>query len=176
MCKECQDKTNKQSNETDSKKMNRRNFLQNSLKALTAVAVIELGAAGMLFLRAHSLEGEFGGIMTLGEIDEFTPGTVVEYEDGNFFLVRKDDGGFMAVYRRCPHLGCTVQWVSNKQKFFCPCHAASFDPNGEFENEPVSRALDTFRVFFEDGMVKVDTSQTTAREHHSPTDISYPTS
>ncbi len=160
----------------EAEKLSRRNFITSGLKALTAIAAIELGAAGLLFLKAHSLEGEFGGIMTAGEIDEFTPGSVVEYEDGNFFLVRKDDGGFLAVYRRCPHLGCTVQWVDKKQKFFCPCHAASFDPNGEFENQPVSRALDTFRVFFEDGMVKVDTTQTQMREHFSDQDISYPNS
>lgn len=165
---------NNQQTENNQEKMDRRRFLQNSLKALTAVAAIELGVAGMLFLRSRSLDGEYGGIMTVGNIDDYTPGSVVEYEDGNFFLVRVDDGGFMAVYRRCPHLGCTVQWVDKKQKFFCPCHAASFDPYGEFENQPVSRALDTFRVFFEDGFVKVDTSQTILREHHSLADISYP--
>ena len=153
--------------------ISRRNFLQGSLKALTALAAIELGAAGLLFLRARSLDGEYGGIMTVGKVEDFTPGSVVEYEDGNFFLVRVEDGGFMAVYRRCPHLGCTVQWVAKKQKFFCPCHAASFDPYGEFENQPVARALDTFKVFFEDDMVKVDTSQMRTREHHSAQDISY---
>lgn len=152
---------------------NRRKFFQLSLKALGGLAVAELGAAGLLFLRARSLEGEFGGVMTLGRVEDFTPGSVVEYEEGNFFLVCDEDGGFMAVYRRCPHLGCTIKWVASENRFHCPCHAATFDPHGEFESQIVSRALDTFPVVFENGMVKVDTSIVQTREHHTQADISY---
>lgn len=152
----------------------RRNFLQAGLKVLGVLAVVEIGAAGLLFLRARSLEGHFGGVITVGAVDEFTPGAVVEFAEGNFYLVRTKDGGFMAIYRRCPHLGCTVNWVAEKEKFFCPCHAASFDQNGEYENEMVSRAMDTFPVIFEDGLVKVDTSQVQTRQHHAPENIKYP--
>jgi cytochrome b6-f complex iron-sulfur subunit len=153
--------------------MNRRNFLQTSLKALGALAALELGGAGLLFLRSYSLDGEFGGVMTLGKVDEFTNGSVVEYEDGNLYLVRDDNGGFMAIYRRCPHLGCTVKWSSADEKFYCPCHSATFDEHGEFKNQLVSRALDTFPVSFSNGMVKVDTSALQMREHHAPEDIKY---
>ncbi len=154
-------------------KITRRNFLQSSLKALGALAAIELGGAGLLFLRSHTLDGEFGGVITVGAAEEFIPGSVVEYEEGNFFLVRRDDGGFLSIYRRCPHLGCTVKWVPEKEKFYCPCHSASFDPNGDFQNQIVSRALDTFPVSIEKGMVKVDTSQVNMREKYQPQDICY---
>lgn len=154
-------------------KITRRNFLQSSLKALGALAVIELGGAGFLFLRSHTLDGEFGGVITVGAVEEFIRGSVVEYEEGNFFLVRKEDGGFLSIYRRCPHLGCTVKWVAEKEKFYCPCHSASFDPNGDFQNQIVSRALDTFPVSIDKGMVKVDTSKVITREKHSPEDIAY---
>jgi cytochrome b6-f complex iron-sulfur subunit len=152
----------------------RRNFLQAGLKVLGVLAVVEVGAAGLLFLRARSLEGKFGGVITVGKVDEFKPGTVVEFDDGNFYLVCTNDGGFMAIYRRCPHLGCTVNWVPQKEKFFCPCHAASFDQYGEYESQVVSRAMDTFQVNFEDGLVKVDTSQVQTRQHHNPENIKYP--
>ncbi len=151
----------------------RRSFLQAGLKVLGAVAVLEMGAAGFLFLRARSLEGRYGGVMTLGAVNDFTPGSVVEFEEGNFFLIRTLDGGFLAISRRCPHLGCTVNWVAQKEKFYCPCHAASFDQYGEYHSNLVSRAMDIYAISFEDGMVKVDTSNVQQRKHHLPEHISY---
>lgn len=152
----------------------RRNFLQAGLKVLGALAAVEVGAAGLLFLQARSLDGSFGGVITVGAIDEFAPGSVIEFKEGNFYLICTEDAGFMAIYRRCPHLGCTVNWVPQKEKFFCPCHAASFDEFGNYENEMVSRAMDIFPVVFEDGMVKVDTSQVQSRQYHTPENIRYP--
>ena len=153
--------------------LSRRKFLQTGLKVLGGLALLELGGASLLYLRARSLEGEFGGIITVGKVDEFPPGSVVEIEDANFYLVPDAEGGFMAIYRRCPHLGCTVNWISKKGKFYCPCHAASFDQHGEFNSQLVSRALDIFPVFFENGMVKVDTVQVQARPHHLSEHVVY---
>ena len=157
-----------------SKNVSRRDFLGLSLKALGGLAAIELGAAGILFLRSRSLAGEFGGVMTIGKIEEFTPGSVVEVEDGNFYLICTEDSGFLAVYRRCPHLGCTVNWMENEQKFLCPCHSATFAKTGDFNNKLVARALDYFPVIFEKGMVKVDTTAPIVREQHLPQHVSYP--
>lgn len=156
------------------KNVSRRDFLGISLKALGGLAAIELGAAGILFLRSRSASGEFGGIMTIGKIEEFKPGSVVEVEDGNFYLICTEDSGFMAVYRRCPHLGCTVRWMENEEKFLCPCHSATFSKTGDFNNKLVARALDYFPVFFEKGMVKVDTTAPIVREEHLPQHVSYP--
>ena len=153
--------------------VSRRHFLETSLKVLLGVAALELGAAGILFLRARSLEGKFGGVITAGRVEDFTAGSVVEFDEENFYLVVAANKGFMAIYRRCPHLGCTVNWVASKEKFFCPCHAASFDPNGDRLSTVVTRALDTFPVFFEEGLVKVDTSKVVSRERHLPQHFSY---
>ena len=152
----------------------RRGFLQNSLKVLGALVVIEAGAAGFLFLRARSLEGRYGGVITLGEIAAFTRGSVIEYQEGNFYLICTRDGGFMAMSRRCPHLGCTVNWVAQKERFYCPCHAAAFDANGEYFSQIASRSMDLYPIQFEDGMIKVDTSRIERREHHLPEHVSYP--
>lgn len=152
----------------------RRAFLQGALKILGGILVLELGGAGVLFLRSRSLDGTFGGLINAGPITNFTPGSVTEFEDGNFFLICTTDGGFMAIYRRCPHLGCTVEWIGEKDKFYCPCHSASFDHNGEYQTSIVSRSLDTFPILFEDGMVKVNTAMPQNREHHTPEHISYP--
>jgi cytochrome b6-f complex iron-sulfur subunit len=154
-------------------KLSRRDFLQTGLKAIGALAALELAGGALIYLRSHTLEGEFGGIITAGYADEFPAGSVTEFEEGNFFLIRDEKDGFMAIYRRCPHLGCTVKWIESTKKFLCPCHAAAFELTGDFENQLVTRALDIFPVSFESGKVKVDTSQVVMREHHRPEDVSY---
>jgi len=129
--------------------------------------------ASLMFLRARSLQGEYGGTMTAGSVEDFPAGSVTEFEDGNFFLVRSSDGGFLAIYRRCPHLGCTVKWVEDQERFYCPCHASSFDKHGDFINQPVPRALDSFTVQIEENQVQVDTSKLIQREYFSPEELVY---
>lgn len=153
--------------------LTRRNFLKLGLGALSAVAALELGGVGILFLKARSQEGTFGGKITAGTVEDFPKGSVTEFEDGNFYLIRSQDGGFLSVYRRCPHLGCTVDWVEAKQRFYCPCHASSFDMYGDFVSQPVPRALDSFAITIRDGQVVVDTSQLTRRERFSPEQLTF---
>lgn len=37
---------------------------------------------------------------------------------------------FVALSSTCPHLGCRVNWEGQHNRFFCPCHNGSFDPEG----------------------------------------------
>jgi cytochrome b6-f complex iron-sulfur subunit len=157
----------------EASKLTRRNFLGLGLGVLSTLAVLEIGGASVMFLRARSLEGEYGGTMTAGAVEDFPPGSVTEFEDGNFFLVRASDGGFLAIYRRCPHLGCTVKWVEDKERFYCPCHASSFDKHGDFIDQPVPRALDAFSIEIEDDCVQIDTSKLIQRETFSPDELVY---
>jgi len=142
-----------------SEHLSRRNFLKIGLVGLSAVAGFEIGSVGLMYMRSRSLEGEFGGVITAGELNNFPPGSVTEFPNDGFFLVRYEDGGFRALYRRCPHLGCTVDWVPEEERFYCPCHGSSFDKTGNFDSPPVPRALDTFPVDIQDAMVMVDTSR-----------------
>lgn len=144
--------------------LSRRNFLKMGFGALGALALLEVGGASLLFMKPRSLEGEFGGLVTAGPVDSFPSGSVVEFPDGRFFLVRSSEGGFLAVYRRCTHLGCSVNWEAEQNRFFCPCHASSFDQHGDVENPPAPRALDTFPVQIKDEQVIVDTSRGQSRE------------
>ena len=153
--------------------LTRRNFLQLGLGALSAVAFVETGIAGFMFLRSRSLEGGFGGTIKAGAVDSFPPGSVTEFPEENFYLVRDREGGFLAVYRRCPHLGCTVSWNGEDERFLCPCHASSFDIYGDFSSKPVPRALDIFPVSIDSTVVKVDTSQIQQRESFSPDQLVY---
>jgi cytochrome b6-f complex iron-sulfur subunit len=153
--------------------VSRRDFLKLGIGALSALAVLEVGGASLLFMQPRSLEGSFGGIVDAGQSDSFPPGSVVEFPDGRFFLVRSQDGGFLAVYQRCTHLGCSVTWEADEGRFFCPCHASSFDANGDVENPPAPRALDTFPIAVEDGRVMVDTGRIRTRDNFATEQLAY---
>jgi len=154
-------------------KLSRRDFLKLGVGALSALALLEVSGASLLFLQPRSLDGEFGGQVIAGLVDSFPPGSVVEFPDGRFYLIHAPDGGFLAVYRRCTHLGCSVSWEPAQNHFFCPCHASSFDIVGDVENPPAPRALDTFPVYIDAGQVIVDTSSIQTRDNFAPDQLVY---
>ena len=41
----------------------------------------------------------------------------------------------------CPHLGCPVRWMSEKQLYLCPCHGSLFDINGGWVGGPAPRPM-----------------------------------
>ncbi|MCA9958478.1 MAG: Rieske (2Fe-2S) protein, partial [Anaerolineales bacterium] len=137
------------------------------------LAVMEIGGASLLFMQPRSLEGQFGGVVAAGLAESFPAGSVTEFPDGRFYLIRADSGGFLAVYTRCTHLGCTVSWQPEQNHFFCPCHASSFDVHGDVENPPAPRALDTFAVEIRDGQVMVNTATITRRDTFTSEQLVY---
>ena len=157
----------------ESQGLPRRNFLKMGIRVLSAVAILEIGAASLLYLEPRDLDGEFGGLVTAGAVDTFPPGSVTEFPTGRFFLIRVEDGGFLAVHSRCPHLGCNVNWSAEQNHFHCPCHASSFDFYGDLTNPPVPRPLDIFPVEIEEAAVRVDTSRLLKREQFSPEQLAY---
>jgi cytochrome b6-f complex iron-sulfur subunit len=145
----------------------RRETLRRLWRVLGIVALAETGAAVGIYLwprKPKPREGAYGGVVTAGPVGSFDPGTVTAFAKGQFYLVRLKDGGFLALSRRCTHLGCTVPWSEVDRKFACPCHASSFGETGEVLSAPAPRPLDLYRVTFEDGVVRVDTSVAITRD------------
>ena len=153
--------------------VSRRGFLKLGVGALGVIAALEVGGASVLFIQSRAEAGRSGRVVEAGKVKRFPPGSVTEFPDAGFFLIRAHDGGFLAVHRRCPHLGCTVDWKPGYDRFFCPCHGANFDFYGNFEGPPVPRSLDTFAVLIEDERVRVDTSRMQMRERYSPEQLVY---
>ncbi len=70
----------------------------------------------------------------------------------------------LALYRKCPHLGCQVPGLCDELKrFTCRCHGSTYNILGEKLKEgPADRGLDRFAVEIEaNGVVVIDTSQYT---------------
>jgi cytochrome b6-f complex iron-sulfur subunit len=160
-------------NGAQSSQVSRRDFLKLGLGTLSALAILEVGGASLLFMQPRRMEGDFGGPVNAGPVDDFPLGSVVEFPDGRFFVIRSPEGGFLAVYQRCTHLGCSVSWETDKNRFFCPCHASSFDIHGDVENPPAPRALDTFAVTIDQGQVIVDTGRVQTRDAFTQEQLVY---
>ena len=139
----------------------RRRFLIGVWIGLGVVALAELFWIVFSFLRPgrqRMVQQPVGKVLVAGPVEQFDPGTVTAFREGKFYLVRLDDGGFLALHRQCTHLGCTVPWIAEQGRFACPCHASVFDVRGEVLSPPAPRPLDLFPVRIENGIVKVDTT------------------
>ena len=67
--------------------------------------------------------------------------------------------GVVALYQKCPHLGCRVPECKTSQWFECPCHGSQFNRVGEKKGGPAPRGMDHFIVAVSaSGDVVIDTS------------------
>lgn len=155
---------------------NRRRFLKKFWVVLGIVALAEMIGVIAAYLRPgkHKADAEsVSRIITAGPADDFEKDSVTAFRRGQFYLVCLADGGFMALSRKCTHLGCTVPWVASEKKFICPCHSSVFDISGSVVKSPAPRPLDMFAVMIENGIVKVDTNKKTKRSSFEPSQAVY---
>ena len=68
--------------------------------------------------------------------------------------------GIYALSTICTHLGCTPNWLSNENKFKCPCHGSGFYKTGINFEGPAPRPLERYRISLaEDGQILIDKSK-----------------
>lgn len=161
----------------DNKNRSRRTFLNGLWLGLGGLALIEMLVVTFSFFRPRKPSPEASGANTIivaGKVDRFEPGTVSAFVQGKFYLARLEDGGFLAMSRRCTHLSCTVPWVPAENKFVCPCHSSEFDIRGEVIQPPAPRALDLYPVDIRNNIVSVDTGKPLKRSVFESNQASYP--
>ena len=154
----------------------RREFLNKFWKGLGVVAVIEFTAVFFGFLFSGKSEDENKKpkqLFDAGNINSFQNNSVTVFRGGRFYLVRLDDGGFLALSLRCTHLGCSIEWEDDKNRFICPCHASAFEINGNVQNPPAPSALDYFPVIIQNGNVMVDIGTKLKRNRFSKDQAAY---
>src|SRR5262245_37622444 len=66
--------------------------------------------------------------------------------------------GFVALYQKCPHLGCRVPWCQTSQWFECPCHGSKYNRVGEKKGGPAPRGMDRFSMEVSGKDIVVDTA------------------
>ena len=168
------DETNEEAVATEP---SRRSFLNKLWIGLGLVALAEVVAIVFSFLRSNkskTREADSQAMVAAGAVSTFEVNSVTAFVRGRFYLARLEDGGFLALSRKCTHLGCTVPWVEKEKKFACPCHGSAFDITGEVINSPAPRPLDIYPVSIENNIVKVDTSKPIKRNQFRAEHVSYP--
>ena len=66
--------------------------------------------------------------------------------------------GYVALYQKCPHLGCRVPWCQTSQWFECPCHGSKYNRVGEKKGGPAPRGMDRFSMEVAGNNIVVDTA------------------
>lgn len=67
------------------------------------------------------------------------------------------EAGVIALYQKCPHLGCRVPECKSSQWFECPCHGSQYNRVGEKKGGPAPRGMDHFGVAINNGVLVIDT-------------------
>jgi cytochrome b6-f complex iron-sulfur subunit len=161
-------------NPRNRKKITRREFVG----IVWGISVVGLfGQAGLAlskFFKPRMPPDGFGSEVVAGNLEEFEPGSVNYVQKGRFYIVRREDGGVLALWQRCPHLGCTVPWREDQNQFNCPCHSSFFNRQGEVIGGPAPRPMDLFPVSLQDSQLVVDTSQPIQRQQFDDSQVFFP--
>jgi cytochrome b6-f complex iron-sulfur subunit len=147
----------------------RRQFLNRSIVGLMSLSLATFGGAVLAFLWPK-VGGGFGSAIRVGTIDEvktqiaagngfyYRPDGrmwITEYPSGSIEKARATytqgelngmEAGLIALYQKCPHLGCRVPECLTSQWFECGCHGSQYNRVGEKRGGPAPRGMDRFAM------------------------------
>jgi cytochrome b6-f complex iron-sulfur subunit len=164
--------------------VSRRQFLNRANVALMGAGLTTFAAGGFVAMLWPSGTGGFGGKVGAGKLNEILDS--IRSNDGFLYVanarsyltiypadaVPKAKGvvnykpvlggmesGLVALYQKCPHLGCRVPECKTSQWFECPCHGSQYNRVGEKKAGPAPRGMDHFLVTVAgNGDVSIDTN------------------
>jgi cytochrome b6-f complex iron-sulfur subunit len=154
----------------DDNRLGRRHFF-GFVWIVGLVALFAQAGYGLFRFMTPVLEaGAFGTVVKVGRVNDFEVGSVSYFRESRFYLVRLEEG-FLAMYRKCPHLGCVVPWKEDEGNFNCPCHSSLFTTVGEVISGPAPRPMDLFPVEIIADEVFVDTGIVIQRDSFDPSQV-----
>jgi cytochrome b6-f complex iron-sulfur subunit len=149
--------------------VSRRQFFNRATVTLMSASLAGFGAAVVGFLWKGA-EGGFGSRVNAGRLSEVINNIrandgflyiaegrawVTEYPAGSLGKARESypgpvltgmEGGVVALYQKCPHLGCRVPECKSSQWFECQCHGSQYNRVGEKKAGPAPRGMDLFAM------------------------------
>jgi len=161
--------------------MSRRSFMRRLLWVGIGIASLEFlgGSVNFLWPNVRSgLGGKFaiGGAADIGSsLPAWTTGLPFAFGKARVFFINvpaakalvsgsgetfADPGEeVLALYRKCPHLGCQIPSLCDASKWFeCLCHGSKYTILGEKRAGPAPRGMDRFGVSVVNGAYVIDTS------------------
>jgi cytochrome b6-f complex iron-sulfur subunit len=160
------------------RELSRRRFIARSFWTGLGVALVGTLAGAVDYLYPRNVRG-FGGPFAAGNVAEIPRGAPPrEFRNGQFWLVNLDPAetrpggagggvGLLALWRRCPHLGCAVPWNPTFDFdgdgggwFRCPCHQSTYTKAGVRVHGPAPRSMDTMLIEIDEaGEITVQTGE-----------------
>ena len=161
--------------------MNRRTLLLGGFWGGLIVSLVGVVGMPLDFLWPRKLKG-FGSPVRVSANDVPEPGAdPFHVAEGRFYVMNLgrgqegSPGGVIALYHKCPHLGCTVPWrrefefAGRKGWYRCPCHGSTYTKAGILVFGPSPRSMDTMEVELESGGdIVVDSGQITLGSTGNP--------
>jgi cytochrome b6-f complex iron-sulfur subunit len=162
--------------------VSRRQFFNRAAVTMMSASIGAFGVAVVAFLWPRA-GGGFGSKVNVGRLDDLLvqirseKGFVYKPEARTWLTAYPADAlpkarsaygkqpsvlsgmesGIVALYQKCPHLGCRVPECKSSQWFECPCHGSQYNRVGEKKAGPAPRGMDRFGVAVTNGNVIVDT-------------------
>ena len=162
--------------------VSRRMFFNRAAVGMMSASLGAFGAAVIAFLWKGA-EGGFGSKIAAGRVSDILTNIranngflylaearawVTEYPEsalakakavyGNQAQVLTGmEAGVVALYQKCPHLGCRVPECKSSQWFECQCHGSQYNRVGEKKGGPAPRGMDRFAVSITNGVLTIDT-------------------
>lgn len=180
-----------QARQVEARRLARRSFLRVSIFAGLTLTVGALTAGFFGFFNKLKPAG-FGGVVNVTKDRVPRVGDEpARISEGKFWLANLagpqgdvlgvgGTGGIMALYWKCPHLGCTVPWRPDFDGgavnfpgivgwFRCPCHGSTYSRAGIRVYGPAPRPMDTMAVSVNsDGSLDVNTGKITSGGADNP--------
>jgi cytochrome b6-f complex iron-sulfur subunit len=139
--------------------VSRRGLMRITFWAGFGAGLAALATSLIDFMYPRGITG-FGGVVVAGTTDQFLPNTKTPVAKGKMWIVNLTEAqggpGFLALWWKCPHLGCTVPWRDNfvfvdpntgqevTGWFRCPCHGSTYNSSGVRVFGPAPRSMDHF--------------------------------
>jgi len=160
--------------------VSRRQFFNRSIVLLMGLGLSGFGAAVLAFLWPQP-KGGFGSPIRVGEVDDVKAniaanGGFLYLAEGRMWITEYPasalerartvyppsmmpglEAGLIALYQKCPHLGCRVPECETSQWFECPCHGSQYNQAGEKKGGPAPRGMDGFAMEVTNGAFTVNT-------------------
>lgn len=133
----------------------RRAFLKEGLMALAALTALGATASRLEALTRTYYTGARDGAEVRYPVPAADGATI---DSTNKVIVARYQGSIYAFSLECPHRGSSVQWQANRNRFYCPKHKSTFQPEGSFIEGKAERGMDRYAIRREGAEIVVDTA------------------
>lgn len=151
-------------------RLSRRDFMKTATGAIAGIISLGMAIPAVAYIVGPALKKneaeEWIALGSASKVELGTPtlfktrierqtGWILNVSEVSVYVLTDDGREYVAMSNTCTHLGCRVRWITDQEQFFCPCHNAAFDKDGEVLSGPPPRPLDRYEVKVEDDQLYI---------------------